>query len=449
MTQRQSSHQNSLRPRGQRSLLMQGLGWLGGVSLLSSSVAIAQTSPTPEAEAVPSAQDLLLSPGDAAPAQPAPAQPAAVPELQAAPAAEAPASQSESPVVDAAPAVSEPAASEPLVSPDIYNSAPSTNAQPSPTVNAPDSLHIDPTSYSVGATQSGDQPEVVLSERSTGCQTVLRQGQSLPASLCTGGAAIARSSGSSNLHSIRMGPVSLRATGISAGSTTPSVRDYFNVTPRPTSFMGNGNTRLMFPLSIPAAITSAFGWRVHPITGQARIHSGTDLGAPMGTPILAAFAGRVAIADFMRGYGLTVVLQHDNATKESLYAHMSEVFVRPGEWVEQGAVIGRVGSTGLSTGPHLHFELRELTSEGWTALDPGELLNYALANWANSPVVAQLAGQPERGTTQLINWAIPSLKGVALDVAKKAKQINPDEFVPSDASAQAQRQSASSRDEKR
>ncbi len=135
----------------------------------------------------------------------------------------------------------------------------------------------------------------------------------------------------------------------------------------------------IFPLAVPAAITSSFGWRVHPITGDRRFHSGTDLGAPMGTPVIAAAAGKVALSDWLNGYGLAIILSHNKDTQETLYGHLSEVFVKPGQWVDKGTVIGRVGSTGLSTGPHLHFELRQLTPEGWQAIDPGMQLEYALA----------------------------------------------------------------------
>jgi murein DD-endopeptidase MepM/ murein hydrolase activator NlpD len=147
--------------------------------------------------------------------------------------------------------------------------------------------------------------------------------------------------------------------------------------PSPASLYGSA-TGIIFPLSVPAPITSLFGWRMHPITGDRRFHSGADLGAPMGTPVVAAYPGSVEIADFVGGYGLTVVLNH-NVTQQTLYGHLSEIFVQPGQWVEQGTVIGRVGSTGNSTGPHLHFEVRALTANGWVALDPGSQLQYGLA----------------------------------------------------------------------
>ncbi len=142
--------------------------------------------------------------------------------------------------------------------------------------------------------------------------------------------------------------------------------------------VGNG---MIFPLAAAAPITSLFGWRVHPITGDRRFHAGTDLGAPTGTPILAAARGQVESANWLGGYGLAVTINHSSA-QQSLYGHMSEIFVQPGQWVEPGTVIGRVGSTGNSTGPHLHFEIRHLTQEGWVAVDPGVQLQGGISQVA-------------------------------------------------------------------
>ncbi|GIW27649.1 MAG: peptidase M23 [Meiothermus sp.] len=89
-----------------------------------------------------------------------------------------------------------------------------------------------------------------------------------------------------------------------------------------------------------------------------RFHTGIDLAAPVGTPIYAARAGQVDTAGWSRyGYGLHVIINHGGA-QETLYAHMSRIAVRPGQWVGRGELIGYVGSTGWSTGPHLHFEVR-------------------------------------------------------------------------------------------
>ncbi|MFW6359372.1 MAG: M23 family metallopeptidase, partial [Chroococcales cyanobacterium] len=123
--------------------------------------------------------------------------------------------------------------------------------------------------------------------------------------------------------------------------------------------------------------------------GTQRFHSGTDIGAPMGTPVLAAYPGEVAVADSLGGYGLTVIIRHLEGSQESRYAHLSQMFVQPGDWVEQGQLIGLVGSTGNSTGPHLHFEWRHLTSTGWVAVDAGLHLEMAMENLMQGLQTAQ------------------------------------------------------------
>ena len=158
-----------------------------------------------------------------------------------------------------------------------------------------------------------------------------------------------------------------------------NVGSYFARTQRPNAVPGNGDRQLLFPLSMPAPISSVFGWRTHPIFGNRRFHSGTDLAAEQGTPIVATLSGKASTADFVGGYGLTVVLDHADGKHQTLYGHMSELYIQPGQIVRQGEVIGRVGSTGNSTGPHLHFEIRELTQEGWVAVDPGRFLEGSIA----------------------------------------------------------------------
>jgi murein DD-endopeptidase MepM/ murein hydrolase activator NlpD len=227
--------------------------------------------------------------------------------------------------------------------------------------------------YNLGATRAPSPSSVVLSERSTGCQTTLERGQDL-ASICAPSA----SSG----QSVTLGPVSIGSDGITI-NRLPSFDNFYNVTTRPVSQPSNGDRSLLFPLSIPAPITSLFGWRQHPIFGDRRFHAGIDLGAPMGTPVVAAFSGKVSTAEYLQGYGLTVILLHNDGTQETLYAHLSEIFVRPGEQVRQGEVVGRVGSTGNSTGPHLHFEVRELVDGSWVTLNPGPSLQAALDNFLN------------------------------------------------------------------
>lgn len=104
---------------------------------------------------------------------------------------------------------------------------------------------------------------------------------------------------------------------------------------------------------------SAYGWRLHPIFNEMRFHAGEDVGAPSGTPILAADGGTVITANvgWGGGYGNYVVISHGGG-RSTLYAHMSSLAVTYGQTVSKGQVIGYVGSTGWSTGPHLHFETR-------------------------------------------------------------------------------------------
>lgn len=113
---------------------------------------------------------------------------------------------------------------------------------------------------------------------------------------------------------------------------------------------------LSSPLANPI-ITSLFGPRIHPILETLRNHDGLDLGAPMGEPIRAAAAGTVVSASVRGGYGNATIIDHGGGLA-TLYAHQSEFAVVPGQVVKAGQVIGKVGSTGLSTGPHLHFEVR-------------------------------------------------------------------------------------------
>lgn len=106
-----------------------------------------------------------------------------------------------------------------------------------------------------------------------------------------------------------------------------------------------------------AALTSDFGMRTHPVLGGRRAHKGIDLAAPTGTPIYATADGLVARADRFSSYGLYVEIEH-GADLETRYAHMSRIAVAAGERVRKGDIIGYVGSTGRSTGPHLHYEVR-------------------------------------------------------------------------------------------
>ncbi|MFP5326142.1 MAG: M23 family metallopeptidase, partial [Acidimicrobiia bacterium] len=106
-----------------------------------------------------------------------------------------------------------------------------------------------------------------------------------------------------------------------------------------------------------ARVTSPFGTRVHPIFLTARLHTGVDYGASAGTPIRSAGNGVVVFAGSRGGYGNATIIDHGGSLA-TLYAHQSAIVVKAGQRVTRGQVIGRVGSTGFSTGPHLHFEVR-------------------------------------------------------------------------------------------
>ncbi|MBC1224186.1 peptidoglycan DD-metalloendopeptidase family protein [Nostoc sp. UCD121] len=118
-----------------------------------------------------------------------------------------------------------------------------------------------------------------------------------------------------------------------------------------------------------ASTSSPFGWRVHPILGYRRFHAGLDFAASYGSKIRAADSGRVIFAGWYGGYGRAVIIDHGNGMT-TLYGHTSELYVSEGQAVERGQAIAAVGSTGFSTGPHLHFEVRR----NGTPVDPANYL---------------------------------------------------------------------------
>ncbi|MDF5723447.1 MAG: peptidoglycan DD-metalloendopeptidase family protein [Rhizonema sp. PD37] len=117
----------------------------------------------------------------------------------------------------------------------------------------------------------------------------------------------------------------------------------------------HGTGVLAYPSDAPTS--SPFGWRMHPILGYRRFHAGLDFAASYGSTIRAADSGTVIYAGWYGGYGKAVIINHGNSIT-TLYGHTSELYVSEGQTVQRGQAIASVGSTGLSTGPHLHFEVR-------------------------------------------------------------------------------------------
>ncbi|PKP95351.1 MAG: M23 family peptidase [Alphaproteobacteria bacterium HGW-Alphaproteobacteria-14] len=137
----------------------------------------------------------------------------------------------------------------------------------------------------------------------------------------------------------------------------------------PTLGMGADITAFSSPIpqraiSVPsrmplegAQLTSSYGMRNHPVLGGRRQHQGIDLAAPTGTPVYATADGVIGRADWYSSYGLYISINH-GASMETRYAHMSRLAVAAGDNIKKGDLIGYVGSTGRSTGPHLHYEVR-------------------------------------------------------------------------------------------
>lgn len=282
--------------------------------------------------------------------------------------------------------------------PPLVKTAPTepTAAQstPAPLVVESAEVFIDRNEYSLGATERESVPvEIITRNQPPRKQTTAQSGSTIRNSRPT-----SVQIGAVNLSSGGIGVNAQAAAPVSSSIVSPG-RAYFDQKfLKPLGAASQNLLRMVFPVAVPSPITSLFGWRIHPITGTQRLHTGTDIGAPMGTPVMAVMPGRVILADEMGGYGITVAIEHDNGVRQTLYAHMSELFVRPGDTVQQGTVIGRVGSTGASTGPHLHFELREMMPDGtWIALDAGHHLENSMAYLLRSLQIAQQQ-KPEKST---------------------------------------------------
>jgi murein DD-endopeptidase MepM/ murein hydrolase activator NlpD len=391
--------------------------WLG----LSSSLGLGAFTRTTASE--------LVIPESSAPAASAPSPVSIAPE----PIAPEPIAPEPAAVVPE-PAVSPQYSAEPVAPEPIAPMAPAPSIRSVAPVPQASDPYIDTKDYSVGATETYAPPEqVVVNERSSGCQATLSADQVIARSLC--GASPAASAYEAPYQASEVPPAWTAnrwaapaapesAAGVSA-QTIQGALNYTAVAPRnlsikpltganPLKWILNGE-RMIFPLATPVDITSIFGWRVHPITGEWRFHSGTDLGAPMGTPVLAAYSGKVSLAELLGGYGLSILLDHNQGKQETRYGHLSQVFVKQGQWVQQGTVIGLVGSTGNSTGPHLHFETLQATAEGMTAVDPTLELQATMTQLAKALQTARLSAQKPTVEPEVPGVKKPAAEPVALN----------------------------------
>jgi murein DD-endopeptidase MepM/ murein hydrolase activator NlpD len=158
-----------------------------------------------------------------------------------------------------------------------------------------------------------------------------------------------------------------QANGILNGEPPAGTRLYI---PQPKTVpLGSSTTSQGFIWPVRGVISSPFGPRIHPIYGIPSFHTGIDIAVPEGTPVRAAAGGVVTFSGWQEGFGLLVTIDHGNGY-ETYYGHLSKLLVSAGQSVSAGDVIALSGNTGLSTGPHLHFEVHYLG----TPVDPRPLL---------------------------------------------------------------------------
>jgi len=152
--------------------------------------------------------------------------------------------------------------------------------------------------------------------------------------------------------------------------------------------------RMMIPTQKPvtfAEVGSGFGWRVDPFTGHLALHTGLDFGAAVGAPILAAAGGVVVVQTYHPEYGNMIEIDHGNDVI-TRYAHVSKIFVKKGDLVKRGQKIAEIGTTGRSTGPHLHFEV-------WVQGVPQDPQRFLTAGQqASSAVLTALVNNPAKQT---------------------------------------------------
>jgi murein DD-endopeptidase MepM/ murein hydrolase activator NlpD len=160
------------------------------------------------------------------------------------------------------------------------------------------------------------------------------------------------------------GPSDISAQGKLVPSYAESVQDYDFLRSANTLSLLSSSSRRIHPLNgtpnlwpIDGRLLSGFGQRNDPFGDEGEFHKGVDLGAPTGTPVHVTADGVVTFADRQSGYGLVVVVNHGNV--DTLYAHLSKMYVHSGQEIRRGELVGAVGTTGRVTAPHLHYEVHQ------------------------------------------------------------------------------------------
>ena len=163
------------------------------------------------------------------------------------------------------------------------------------------------------------------------------------------------------------------ALGVLSGKTYGEklANAYENAAKSGQKTCGKSTGKLINPVPSGYQITSGFGYRVHPTSGEWKMHSGIDLAAPIGTPIVAADGGTVVEAGIVGGYGNFVEIEHEDGSK-TWYGHLNTIHVKVGDPISQGEQLGTMGSTGVSTGSHLDFGVR--LADG-TIIDPASVVD--------------------------------------------------------------------------
>lgn len=195
--------------------------------------------------------------------------------------------------------------------------------------------------------------------------------------------------------SLALGPTGVSARGTDGASGRGLVR-----------------TLLALPLDLVRK-TSGFATRRHPIRKAVHFHAGVDFAAPHGTPVRSVDHGRIAFAGTQNGYGKVIYIEHAGGHRTTVYAHLSRMDVRAGDIVRTEQTIGAVGNTGLSTGPHLHFEVRE----GGKPIDPLKLAYAPSARVAARKSVP--AATPERCLELLTKASLEALDANEVDILRE------------------------------